>query len=767
MLAAWFGTYWVGAPWKVLPREQLVAKGRQFTKLFGLDVSDWKPYVVANLSKSLLRYGKGVTPLSVRITYVSRKGRQTAEVGFDSSGLPVYWSPPDHYKPPGVSGSSEDVAANAAFRILAGAEAGAYETPIRSVGDDVHEQNYLWRKRSSPDVAITDRIKVLTKGNLVTSAEHRVFLASDKDDDSEAEDDRRYWGIFGGIFGLTCTVGILAIAAIYVLWLARKAVSNKFPLRAAGAALLLMLVAMAFGSGWQESRSVSRHDDLPVIPALVMAVVVLSFVAVGRGISVSARPKWMSLEQLCRLAPVSKAAGESIAAGVLFGPLLAAIPFLIVGCRLFPQAWVLPQNAALLYSNSPLLDSSNMSSEISLLGFFGFGLPALERLIRPRWLRWCFAAPIGTIFFADRVRVVSGPVAAPLVAGLLTLLLFWFVWAHSDILSILSLQLAGYLVTGSLMLAQKGGHFWSPAAGFAGLLLAALWIYQRGQPVSAGDPLATAPALSGFRAEREKLQAEFSLARRAQQDMLPPTPGLAGYSIAASCTPSLEVGGDLYDFLRLADGRIGIGVADVSGKGVPAALYMTLTKGLLASVAKDSSDLIPVVEEVNRLLHSVTRKKVFVTMALGFLDPGKRVLQFVRAGHNPIVWRQTIRDETTLISPGGLGLGITASKVFSAQLKVAEMILSEGDAVVFYSDGITEAMNSGLELFGEERLMNAVKRTDALDASAARDSILSEVRDFLGGVHPQDDMTLVVLRVGASEKLGENGTEWGGASLRG
>jgi sigma-B regulation protein RsbU (phosphoserine phosphatase) len=231
--------------------------------------------------------------------------------------------------------------------------------------------------------------------------------------------------------------------------------------------------------------------------------------------------------------------------------------------------------------------------------------------------------------------------------------------------------------------------------------------------------------------------------------MLPQIPpSIPGYSIAASCTPSLEVGGDLYDFLELPDGRIGFGVADVSGKGVPAALYMTLTKGLLAAVAKDSSQLSRVVEEVNRHLHTVTRKKVFVTMALGFLDAEKRLLECVRAGHNPMVWRQTSSGETKLVAPGGLGLGITAGRIFATQLKVEQLALTDGDAVVFYSDGITEAMNSALEQFGEQRLMEAVERTGSMDAARTRDAILSEVKTFLNGVHPQDDMTLVVLRVG-------------------
>jgi serine phosphatase RsbU (regulator of sigma subunit) len=384
-----------------------------------------------------------------------------------------------------------------------------------------------------------------------------------------------------------------------------------------------------------------------------------------------------------------------------------------------------------------------MQMEIYLLGFFGFLTPVMERLARFRLLRWLMILPLGTLFFTNATRVISGPVAAPLTAGFLTLAVFWFVWAQFDLLAVLTLQISsGFLLT-MLMLGQRGSLM------LGGLLIAAGWCYVRGKAVAQGDPRATNPKLSGFRDERAKLRAEFSVARRAQQDMLPRTPpSIPGYTIAVSCTPSLEVGGDLYDFLKLKDGRIGIGVADVSGKGVSAALYMTLTKGLLAAVTRNSSDLASVVEEVNRHLHGVTRKKVFVTMVLGFLDAERRLLQCARAGHNPVVWRQAARDLTTLVAPGGLGLGITASRVFGTQLKIEDMELSDGDAVVFYSDGITEAMNGELEQFGEQRLMEAVQKTDKLDATAARDSILGEVREFLDGIHPQDDMTLVVLRVG-------------------
>jgi sigma-B regulation protein RsbU (phosphoserine phosphatase) len=124
-------------------------------------------------------------------------------------------------------------------------------------------------------------------------------------------------------------------------------------------------------------------------------------------------------------------------------------------------------------------------------------------------------------------------------------------------------------------------------------------------------------------------------------------------------------------------------------------------------------------------------------------------MDYVRAGHNPVVWRRLKARETRLLSGGGIGLGIAAPALFGKTLAIETLDLAPGDALVFYSDGLTEAMNESLEQFGEERLMAAVERADGTDATAARDSILEEVRRFLGGVHAQDDLTIAVLRVNA------------------
>jgi serine phosphatase RsbU (regulator of sigma subunit) len=739
-----FPRYWPASKWKLIPREQLIRQGRHIADHFGLNVNGWDAYLVPIVSKSLTHYRLGGSPISVRITYVKGKGDETAVVGFDSEGLLNYWRAPDGFK--GQRSDSDATVAQSVFQFVAGAQAASYGSPRHSSGDDEGEEEFEYRKIPVTTSDLRERIKITTKNASLERVERKVYLASVDDDD---EEEGGIWPVLGALSGFIYVSGFVVIIGIFILWSMRKAINRRFPLRLAIAVFVLEMLVALSGLQAQKAHSAYKEQHSSGGNELFSALGVLVIVAVGRGISSKTRPKWMSLEQLCRLAPIGKPTGEALAVGLLCGPLLAALPFVTLGCGLFPQSWMTAQSVELLYSGSPVLDSIPLQVCIGLLLFFGFVLPGTERLIRLRWLRWPLLLAVGVVFFAPLTAVVWGPLTAVLTATLLTVSLFWVVWAYFDLLAVLIMQAASGLVMGMFVLGHEGHNIWSFVAALTMLGAFALWCCMRGEAEAVGDPLATNPMVTGFRAEREKLVAEFSVARRAQQDMLPQAPPLVpGYSIAASCTPSLEVGGDLYDFLKLKDGRIGIGVADVSGKGVPAALYMTLTKGLLAAVTRDSSELKAVIEEVNRHLHGVTRKRVFVTLALGFLDVERRLLQCARAGHNPVVWRQKDKKETRLVSPGGLGLGITASRVFGTQLKVEEMQLAEGDAVVFYSDGITEAMNRSREQFGEQRLMDAVDRTDTMNAAAARDSILTEVHKFLDGVHPQDDMTLVVLRVG-------------------
>src|SRR5262249_55569726 len=152
---------------------------------------------------------------------------------------------------------------------------------------------------------------------------------------------------------------------------------------------------------------------------------------------------------------------------------------------------------------------------------------------------------------------------------------------------------------------------------------------------------------------------------------------------------------------------------------------------------------------MNTDLHRACKKKVFVTMAALAVEPGGRSVEYARAGHNPIVWRRARRGETLLVKPRGLGLGLSGSEQFGRSLRLEQMELEPGDAVILYSDGVTEAVNAKLDQFGEERLLRAVEQTDGRSAEETRASILRELSAFRGATPAWDDITLVALRVGA------------------
>jgi serine phosphatase RsbU (regulator of sigma subunit) len=136
-----------------------------------------------------------------------------------------------------------------------------------------------------------------------------------------------------------------------------------------------------------------------------------------------------------------------------------------------------------------------------------------------------------------------------------------------------------------------------------------------------------------------------------------------------------------------------------------------------------------------------------VTLAAVALDPAARRMQHGRAGHNPILWRRTGLGETVFLKPPGLGLGMTPGERFNRNLKIEEVQLQEGDAIVLYSDGITEAVNATMEQFGEGRLIRAVESTDGQPAEESRAAILGDLAAFTNGTPSRDDVTLVVLRV--------------------
>ena len=248
--------------------------------------------------------------------------------------------------------------------------------------------------------------------------------------------------------------------------------------------------------------------------------------------------------------------------------------------------------------------------------------------------------------------------------------------------------------------------------------------------------------------ERVRMAKELEIARNVQMSLLPKTnPHAEGYDIAGICLPAQEVGGDYYDFVNLGGRRIGIAIGDVSGKGVPAAIYMTLTKGILQSHAEDNISPKSVLSKVNSLMYKTIERNSFVSMFYAILDVQRRTIRFARAGQCPVILAQHAGGQGSILTPKGMALGLEMGTVFDAVLEEQEIELRPGEVLVFYTDGFTEAMNEREEEFGEERLIAAVARHREKPAQDIIGALCDEIKDFIGSRPQHDDMTMVVLKV--------------------
>ena len=255
-------------------------------------------------------------------------------------------------------------------------------------------------------------------------------------------------------------------------------------------------------------------------------------------------------------------------------------------------------------------------------------------------------------------------------------------------------------------------------------------------------------------AEKERLEEELRIARQIQMSLLPGQ-GLVtppGVRVAALCLPAAEVGGDYYDLLPLGPTRMGVLVADVSGKGTSAALYMAELKGLVLSLSRIYDSPARLLAEANRILTANMDSRSFVTMTYAVVDTAARRMRYARAGHNPLIHLQARTGRTRVLTPPGLGLGLDRGERFERILEEDEVPLEPEDLFLFFTDGLSEAMNPGAELFGEGRLRRILEESASLGSEELKERILDEVRRFVGDADPHDDMTLVVLKVVPEER---------------
>jgi serine phosphatase RsbU (regulator of sigma subunit)/predicted ester cyclase len=243
--------------------------------------------------------------------------------------------------------------------------------------------------------------------------------------------------------------------------------------------------------------------------------------------------------------------------------------------------------------------------------------------------------------------------------------------------------------------------------------------------------------------ERERVEQELRVARRIQQASLPKeVPQLEGWQISPYYQPAREVGGDFYDFHLLSEGRLGVLVGDATGKGVPAALVMSTTCGMLRLAAQSSSPG-EMLQRVNEALHPNIPSNMFVTCFYAILDPKSGRLVYANAGHDlPYVRRG---DECEELRARGMPLGLVPGMGYEEK----EVVLDAGEGVFFYSDGLVEAHDPKGEMFGFPRLRELIAEHG--EESSLEDFLLEKLYSFVGeGWEQEDDITLLTLRRSAS-----------------
>ncbi|MCK4427325.1 MAG: SpoIIE family protein phosphatase, partial [candidate division Zixibacteria bacterium] len=243
--------------------------------------------------------------------------------------------------------------------------------------------------------------------------------------------------------------------------------------------------------------------------------------------------------------------------------------------------------------------------------------------------------------------------------------------------------------------------------------------------------------------EKQRLEEELALGRQIQVGLLPKVcPKGELFEFSAFIQPARQVGGDYYDFLEIEEGRVGIAIADATGKGIPAAMLISLVHASLRAEVKNRLCPSRVIANINQLIFSSTSSEKFATMFYGELDPKGRKLIYCNAGHNyPVVIHQDGRVE--FLDTGGLILGAFQEAIYER----GEVLFEKNDTVFFYSDGLTENFNDKDEEFGEKRLIDLLLGNRSLDPERLKEKVIEEAINFTGGVPLYDDFTIVVLKI--------------------
>lgn len=245
--------------------------------------------------------------------------------------------------------------------------------------------------------------------------------------------------------------------------------------------------------------------------------------------------------------------------------------------------------------------------------------------------------------------------------------------------------------------------------------------------------------------EKQRMERELLLAQKMQKSLLPQKlPTHPNLDIFANTIPAYEVGGDLYDFTYINEDKIGIIVGDVSGKGISAAFYMALIKGMFKSLNTIYESPADLLKNINKSFYGNVDRNSFVTLIYLVVDLSNGKLQLARAGHCPMILLSD--NDGKFIKPQGIGVGLEKGDLFNSSLEQIEIELTKNSCCILYTDGVTESRNKFGEEFGTQRLFDSAIKSCNLDADNIGKNIILDIKQFTGYAKEYDDLTLVVFK---------------------
>ncbi|HMQ68543.1 MAG TPA: SpoIIE family protein phosphatase [Ignavibacteria bacterium] len=258
-------------------------------------------------------------------------------------------------------------------------------------------------------------------------------------------------------------------------------------------------------------------------------------------------------------------------------------------------------------------------------------------------------------------------------------------------------------------------------------------------------------AFENSRLQKEKvlkqvMEEELQIARNIQMGLLPQSiNSIDGIEVSGFYNPAKIIGGDFYDVIKLSESKMLVIVADVSGKGIAAALYMSKVQAMIQFAAKLFQSPKDILIEVNKQIHNKIDKKSFITTVVALFDLEKMKVKICRAGHNPVIY--SVNGKFDLLKNKGMGLGLESEVFFNQNLEETELDITDDNVFVFYSDGLTEAMNRNREEFGTDKVMDIISLNRQNSCSLIQKEIINSVDNFRGSAEQNDDITLVITKI--------------------